>query len=135
MEGLLPKPCAVQHGQTLFKHLKQKCSAKEQPVLHAQVLLLQSRLPGLLAVSDKPIALIQQATELLTDAKVTTPALSLFARYSCYENAGLVSHLDVPMLLACLLQPHDQPCKCTKQHSMSILCHQLARTQTNTGIV
>ena len=89
MEGLLPKPCAVQHGQTLFKRLKQKCSAQEQPVLHAQVLLLQSRLSGLLAVSDKPTTLIQQAIELLTDAKVTTPTLSLFARYICYKMLGL----------------------------------------------
>ena len=71
LEGLLPQAHAVQQGHSLFTRLAQLWSAKKQSAQHAQVLLLQARLSGLLAPPDTAIRLVQQAVELLTCDKVT----------------------------------------------------------------
>lgn len=72
-EGLLPQSCAAQQGAALFKRLKQLWSAQAQPVIHAQVLLLQAHLPGLLGSQDTAMSLVQQALALLAGQQVSPP--------------------------------------------------------------
>lgn len=69
-EALLPQSCAAQQGQALFKRLKQLWSAENQPLMHAQVLLLQARLSGLLGPQNTATRLVQQALTLLADQQV-----------------------------------------------------------------
>ena len=71
-EGLLPHSCAVQQGAPLFKHLKQLWPAHVQPLMHAQVLLLQARLTAPLGIKDSAISLVQQALALLVDQQVNS---------------------------------------------------------------
>ena len=69
-EGLLPQACAAQQGKALFLRLNQLWSAKQRPLLHAQALLLQARLSGLLPTPNAANGLVQQAIALLSKLQV-----------------------------------------------------------------
>lgn len=71
-EGLLPQSCAAQQGAALFQHLKQLWPAQLQPLMHAQVLLLQARLTAPLGTQTNAISLVQQALALLVDQQVSS---------------------------------------------------------------
>ena len=83
LEGLMSRPHAVQLCEALFKRLKALWPVTQQPGKHAQVLLLQASLPGLLPNDFEAMSLVQQAIQALSCAQVTYLQL-----LKCCELAG-----------------------------------------------